>query len=136
TQTGTIAPERLVEGAVLVVRALRDHPEVRIGPSVRGAIDLVKMAESLSVIRSRPTTDLDLGLDAALTALSGRLQLHDSASVTAEEIVEEVWLRIMNAPERRPNGDPADGSGNGDGGQQEGKASSRRAAAPISTTSS
>jgi len=136
-QTGTEAPERLVEGAVLAVRALRDHPEVRIGPSVRGAIDLVKMAESLSVIRSRPATDLEVGLDAALTALSGRLQLHDSAAVTAEEVVEQVWLRIMSAPETAPNGEPGDGSGNGEGGgAQEGKASSRKAAIRISTTSS
>ena len=51
-QAGPAAPDRLVAGAVAVVRALRDHPEVRIGPSVRGAIDLVKLAESLSVIRN------------------------------------------------------------------------------------
>ncbi len=135
-QTGASAPDRLVAGAVAVVRALRDHPEVRIGPSVRGAIDLVKMAESLSIIRARPVTELDLGLDAALTALSGRLQLHDSATTSAEEVVEEVWLRIMSAPEQDPDDNSAGGTGNGDGGAQAGKATSRKAADWISTTSS
>lgn len=124
-QTGTSVPHRFVEGAVTVVRALRDHPEVRIGPSVRGAIDLVKMAESLSVIRARPATDLELGLDAALTALSGRLQLHDSATVSAEEVVEDVWLRIMGTPE--PSSDDGSGEGTGESGDgvSSGKATSR-----------
>ncbi len=134
-QTGSPVPDRLIEGAVLVVRALREHPDVRIGPSVRGAIDLVKMAEGLSVIRGVQATDLDLGLDAALTALSGRLQLHDSATVTAEAVVEEVWLRIMDAPDGDPDDDPAGDAGNGDGGAPEGKAGSRKAADRISTTS-
>jgi len=130
-QTGSTVPDRLIEGAVLVVRELRDHPEVRIGPSVRGAIDLVKMAESLGVIRGLPTTDLDLGLDAALIALSGRLQLHDSATVTAEAVVEEVWLRIMDSPDGVADGDTSGSADNGDGGAQEGKASSRTAAHRI-----
>ncbi len=134
-QTRSAAPELLVEAAVTVVRELRDHPEVRVGPSVRGAIDLVKLAESLSVVRGLPITDPGLGLDAALTALSGRLQLHDSATVTADAVVEEVWRRVMTANDN-PAGDPAADGANGDGGASEGKAISRKAADRISTTTS
>ena len=124
-------PDRLVEGAVQVVRAIRDHQEVRIGPSVRGAIDLVKLAESLGAIRGISPADFDLGLDAALTALSGRLQLHDSATVDPEEVVEEVWRRIMSTAAADGEGEPVGGSDNGDGGALEGKVGSRKAANRI-----
>ncbi len=134
-QTEAAVPQSLIEGAVLVVRALREHPEVRIGPSVRGAIDLVSLAEGLSLVRGRPVTDLDLGLDAALTALSGRLQLHDSAAADAEEIVAEVWLRIMSRSDAAGDGE-SDEAGTEGNGSTEGKATSREAAIRASTMSS
>ncbi len=135
-QAGVNVPRSLIQTAVQVVRALRIHPEVRIGPSVRGAIDLVKMAESLSLIRSIPPDDRKLGLDAALTALSGRLQLHDSTSATADEVVTEVWHQITSEPSEGPGGSDSDRSDNGDGGSQAGKAISRKAADQTSTMTS
>jgi MoxR-like ATPase len=89
---------------VELVRATRDHHEVRIGSSVRGAIDLILLAQQLAELRERPLTDRDVGLDAALTALSGRIRLHESAAVTPEAVITELWDRIMERPESE--GDP------------------------------
>ena len=51
--------------------------DLRIGSSVRGAIDTAKVAASLAGIRGLPTTDTGVGLDAALVALSGRIRMRE-----------------------------------------------------------
>lgn len=80
-----------VRKVVGVVRATRDHPDIRVGASVRGAVDLTVLAASLAEIRRCPATDYDLGLDAALAALSGRIRLHEGSARAAEDIVTELW---------------------------------------------
>jgi MoxR-like ATPase len=106
-----IADHAFSERVVDLVRATRDHPEVRIGSSVRGAIDLILLAQELAELRERPLTDREVGLDAALTALSGRIRLHESANTAAEAIITELWDRIMGRPDHDPDhqGDDADG---------------------------
>jgi hypothetical protein len=46
---------------------------------VRGAIDLVLLGGRLAQLRGVLPTDDDVGLDAALTALGGRIRLHEGA---------------------------------------------------------
>ena len=48
---GHAGPPDLVHRAVRAVRITRDHPELRIGASVRGAIDTVLIAVELAVVR-------------------------------------------------------------------------------------
>ena len=63
---------RLVEDAVALTRATRRHPELRRGSSVRGAIDLVAVAEELRSLRGGPSSEdgyRELVLDAAQLAL-------------------------------------------------------------------
>ena len=104
---------------VKLIRATREHPEIRVGSSVRGAIDLLLLAVELASLRGRAATDNDIGLDAALTALSGRIRLHDSAVVSPEQIIEALWAEIMTPPE--------DASAEPTGGEAEpGKAGSHR----------
>lgn len=85
------APDDFVRRAVDVVRATRDHLDVRIGSSVRGAIDLVLIAAQLASLRGGDVTDTEISLDAARMALSGRIRVHESAHRTPEEIIEELW---------------------------------------------
>lgn len=87
---GVDAPE-FVRRAVNVVRATREHPDVRIGSSVRGAIDLVLIAHRLAELRDTSIDDGDTALDAARMALSGRIRVHESAHRTPEAIIEELW---------------------------------------------
>ncbi len=77
--------------AVRVVRATRNHSDVRVGSSVRGAIDLSLIAEQLANLREQSVTDEDLGLDAALAALSGRIRVREGSGRTPEAIVRDLW---------------------------------------------
>jgi len=77
--------------AVRVARATREHGDVRVGSSVRGAIDLTLIAEQLASLRGCDITDEQLGLDAALAALSGRIRVREGSGRSAESIVTELW---------------------------------------------
>ena len=89
---------------VEVVRRTRSHPDVRIGSSVRGAIDCVLVAGRLAAIRGAVTEDPALGLDAALIALSGRIRLREGTSRSAEDVVRELWAEVFarSADEAEP----------------------------------
>ncbi len=63
-----------VDKVVELVRLTRTHPDLRVGSSVRGAIDMCAVASSLAVVRGTSPAVRDVSLDAALVALSGRVQ--------------------------------------------------------------
>ena len=66
----------LVARAVRAVRITRDHPELRIGASVRGAIDSVLIAVELATVRGDDgRTRTAPALDAALAAMTGKVTL-------------------------------------------------------------
>jgi MoxR-like ATPase len=65
---------------------------VRIGSSVRGAIDLVQIADALAVLRDEGPDGPTAGLDAALAALSGRIRLVESTERNPDDIVRELWF--------------------------------------------
>jgi len=80
----------LVDDGVALTRATREHPDLRRGSSVRGAIDLVAVAaelRSLDPDRAHP----DVVLDAMLLALSGRIAVDDACDATAEQVLRELW---------------------------------------------
>jgi MoxR-like ATPase len=99
-----IPPElaaRLTADAVAVTRATRNHPDVRQGSSVRGAIDLTLVAGELLTLRSienvtPPATMASQAyaetvFDAMVVALSGRIQLDETADTTPEAVLREIW---------------------------------------------
>jgi MoxR-like ATPase len=100
--------DRLVEDAVAMVRATRTHHSVRQGSSVRGAIDLVLVAEQLLELDGTDATEdrhPEVVLDAALVALSGRVQLHETSDATAEQVIRQIWEdRFFLAPHRAAPG--------------------------------
>ncbi len=91
-------PEWLTK-VVHVVRLTRTHPDVRIGSSVRGAIDIAAVAASLAPLRHSSTTAFDVGLDSAIVALSGRIRLREGLSRNAESVVTELWGKVFAEPE-------------------------------------
>ena len=119
-------PVEWVSNVVSVVRLTRQHPDIRVGSSVRGALDTVLVARSLADLRGRRATDARVGLDAALAALSGRIRLHEGSAKSAEQIVTDLWEQVFGAV--RDTGtsevpDEGDGSdGDDGGGDQAGKA--------------
>jgi MoxR-like ATPase len=99
TSTDLVWVTRVVE----VVRRTRNHAELRIGSSVRGAIDTVLVAASLGELRGLPEKDQAVGLDAALVALSGRVRLREGVSRSTEDIVREIWESVFAAPNGEDN---------------------------------
>ena len=94
----SVAPElyqRLVADAVAVTRATREHPDIRQGSSVRGAIDLTLVAGQLLALRG-VTSELAEGYpetvyDAMVVALSGRIFLDETVEATPEMVLREIW---------------------------------------------
>ena len=98
----------LVGHAVELTRLTRTHPQVRMGASVRGAIDLVRLGRRLGALRAEdePQPGEATFADAAVAALSGRLRLEEGCERTPEEIVLELIERLMPAPKPKPSEPP------------------------------
>jgi magnesium chelatase subunit D len=90
--------------AVALARATRDHPDIRMGSSVRGAIDMVHLAEGLARLRREEAASRDSLLDAALAAFSGRVRLDESCDRRPEDVVTEIFDRLWEEPLNREDG--------------------------------
>lgn len=84
-----------INNIVEVVRLTRVHPDLRVGSSVRGAIDAALVASSLAILRKADIGDLHVGLDSALVALTGRVRLREGSARSAEEVVTEIWQEVF-----------------------------------------
>lgn len=91
---------RLVADAVAVTRATREHPDVRQGSSVRGAIDLTLIAGQLLDLRGMtlfqhgPNDDEsypEVVFDAMVVSLSGRIFLDETVELTPEAVLRQIW---------------------------------------------
>lgn len=102
--------DRWRSSIVGLVRATRSHPDIRVGSSVRGAIDLVGLAVELAKLRKVPHPDRCVGLDAALVALSGRIRIQESSSRSPEDVVRELYCDVFG-PDPEDQGDGGDSPG-------------------------
>jgi len=96
---GATAPDAWLERVVELVRRTRDHPDLRVGSSVRGAIDSAVVAASLAELRALPLGSPSVGLDAAIVSLSGRVRLREGCARTSEEIITELWQEVFGRAE-------------------------------------
>ena len=88
-------PDGWLDKVVELVRRTRTHSDLRIGSSVRGAIDMAAVTVSLASVRSLTVLDAGVGLDAALVALSGRVRVREGSVRTAEDIITELWNEVF-----------------------------------------
>ena len=102
---GTPLDARWISRAVELVRRTRVHSDLRVGSSVRGAVDFAKVAVSLAELRGLTVNNATVGLDAAMVALSGRVRMREGSSRTAEDVIEEMWRDIFG----RVDGDGTEG---------------------------
>jgi MoxR-like ATPase len=84
-----------IDGVVEVVRRTRTHPDLRVGSSVRGAVDTALVAQSLAELRGQVASQPSVSLDAALVALSGRVRVREGCNRTSEDIVTEIWQDVF-----------------------------------------
>jgi MoxR-like ATPase len=96
--------EAFTRRAVEAVRATRSHPDLRLGSSVRGALDLVALASSLAALRGEARPSEDTGADAARAALTGRVALVEGSPRTVEEVVTAIWAATAPGPDDDPSG--------------------------------
>jgi len=102
---------QVVDLAVALTRATREHRDVRMGSSVRGAIDLVLLLNGLRRLRGEDGERAPVrgtARDAAYAALSGRIRIADGCDRTPEsvldEILDEIWPEDGPPPEDAPDG--------------------------------
>lgn len=86
------AYQRLAADAVAVTRATREHPDIRQGSSVRGAIDLTLVAGQLLGLRGMAAEGYpEVIYDAMVVALSGRIFLDETVEATPEAVLRQIW---------------------------------------------
>ncbi|MEP7026381.1 MAG: MoxR family ATPase, partial [Actinomycetota bacterium] len=110
--TGADGPA--VAFSVALTRATREHPEVRMGASVRGAIDLVLLLSGLAELRGEGSMSpngaggltRETARDAAYAALSGRIRMADGSDRSPESVLDELLAECW--PETA-DGEPDDG---------------------------
>lgn len=91
----------LIETSVGIVRATREHPSAIAGSSIRGAIDLVLIAERLAEMRAAVPGAEDAAwapvlAEAACLALTSKVRLHDTAERTPEQVIEEIVAEVAS----------------------------------------
>jgi magnesium chelatase subunit D len=107
---------RSVELSVALTRATRGHRDVRMGSSVRGAIDLALVLTGLAELRGEAAPARETARDAAYAALSGRIRIADGVDRTPESVIDELLDAHWSASDP-DSADPggADAAGKADG---------------------
>ena len=99
-----VQPDEVVQFAVDVARRTRDHPDLKLGASVRACIDMVKIySEALRVLEHVESPELHgttdkLLLNAAMMAFRNRIWVYETSEKTPEQIIEEIFrsLRVID----------------------------------------
>jgi magnesium chelatase subunit D len=112
--TGHTGP--VVDFAVRFTRATREHPDVRMGSSVRGAIDLVLLLDGLLRLRGEPRMTRASARDAAHAALSGRIRIADGCERSPESVLDELLSQLWPSGEPDPLPPPDNGAPDHPGG--------------------
>jgi magnesium chelatase subunit D len=94
----------VVNFAVTLARATREHRDVRMGSSVRGAIDMVLLLTGLARMRGENGMARATARDAAHAALSGRIRIADGCDRSPESVLDELlgqfWPEDAPIPRR------------------------------------
>ncbi|MFO7685412.1 MAG: MoxR family ATPase [Desulfobacterales bacterium] len=91
-RTGSKDPET-VPLAVQMVRATREHEDIKLGASIRAAIDMVDLFAGMQKLTDRPCKNI---LIAARMALANKIWLNEMTRKTADDIIEEIWSNLRN----------------------------------------
>ena len=92
--------------AVRMVRETRDHPEIKLGASIRAAIDMVDLFSGMQKLANQPDPNF---LIAARMALSNKIWLNEMSRKTADQIIEEIWSHLRDQAKTstgNPEGSP------------------------------
>jgi MoxR-like ATPase len=94
--------------AVRMVRETRDHPDIKLGASIRAAIDMVDLFSGMQKLADQPDQNF---LIAARMALSNKIWLNEMSRKTADQIIEEIWSHLKDQHKTstgNPEGSPGE----------------------------
>ena len=112
TRMATGTNGQVVDFAVTLTRATRQHRDVHMGSSVRGSIDLVLLLTGLARLRGETSLARPTARDAAYAALSGRIRIADGCDRTPESVLDELLAELWPADTPQPElTDGLDGAG-------------------------
>jgi MoxR-like ATPase len=86
-RTGFEKPD-VVAMAVAMIRKTREHPDIKLGASVRAAIDLVDIYASLQRMADQPNKNFLL---AARMSMANKIWLSEMTGRSPHEIIEDIW---------------------------------------------
>lgn len=81
--------DKLAALAVEIVNAIRKNPNVKRGPSIRGAIDIVDL------LKNKENLTVEEILEAGVMALNCKIELALKSEETKEELIKKVILSIL-----------------------------------------
>ena len=99
-----VSPD-LLEYVVAIVRATREHPQIQVGASPRGALALVQLARGQAVARQRDYVIPDDVKSIAVPALAHRITLRPELwvrQVSSDDVVARLLATVPT-----PRTDPA-----------------------------
>jgi MoxR-like ATPase len=90
----------IIELAVDIARDTRKHPDVKLGSSVRGSIDMIdiysKLKDALLLgASSHRTIEGDLVLNSAIMSLRSKIWIYETSEKTPEEIIREIFNKLQ-----------------------------------------
>jgi MoxR-like ATPase len=100
--------------AVKMVRETREHPDIKLGASIRAAIDMVDLFKGMQKLGDSYDHNV---LMAARMAISNKIWLNEMSRKTADQIIEQIWRKI-NDEENSSSGNSGGDSGTA-GGQED-----------------
>jgi len=80
--------DELIAFSVNMVRRTREHQDIKLGASVRAAIDLVDIYSGLRKLEDQPVRNF---LTAANMAMANKIWLKEMATDSAEEIIKHIF---------------------------------------------
>src|ERR1700722_1176610 len=125
----------LTDFAVALTRSTREHRDVRMGSSVRGAIDLVLLLTGLARLRGESGLVREPARGAGHAALSGRIRIADGCDRSPESVLDELLAALWPDDAAGPQPDPAGGGPAGGGGPGQGGGRPPGAGQPQSRSS-
>jgi MoxR-like ATPase len=95
----TLDKNEIIELAVAIARDTRKHPDVKLGSSVRGSIDMVdiygKTLNGLGRSVSRDQIDDNLLLHSAMMSFRSKIWIDETSEKTPEEVIREIFSKLQ-----------------------------------------
>lgn len=95
----TLDKNKIIELAVAIARDTRKHPDVKLGSSVRGSIDMIdiyaKTMNGLGHSVSRYQLDDNLLLHSAVMSFRSKIWIYETSEKTPEEVIREIFNKLQ-----------------------------------------